>query len=170
MGYSLNNHTGKIIEGISFNEGDSSFDKRDIFQIKLDEEIFTINASSCRCFCMRVEIEKYKNYDLNDLKEKIFIEFGECRPPEDVTFQNEDFDDDDESENIAYHYYYIEYKYPDSEEHFYYCFCLTCKYDEDFPGHCFQGLDIKEEKKKKDKEIELKSQKDLFNTKSTDNV
>jgi hypothetical protein len=129
----LKDQKGKIIEEISF-------DGKGIFEIKLDGEIFIINAICCTS-CMNIEINQYLNYDLNDLKDAIFIELGECEKPEEVTFQNEDFDDDDESENIAYHYYYIEYKYPDSEEHFYYYFCLTCEYYHDRQWKPFEGLD-----------------------------
>jgi hypothetical protein len=170
MYYILNNKKGKPIKAISFDE------KEHLCKIILGEEIFTIDASGCGS-CMSIKIENYLNYDLDDLKEQIFIEFGDCEKPEDVTFENEDFDDED-SENTIYRYYYIEYKYPYSEEHFHYCFCLVCEYYEDWPMHSFEGLSItnytellaKEAKKKQDREIELKSQKDLFNTKSTDNV
>jgi hypothetical protein len=166
----LNNKKGKTIKEISFNEKDH------LIKIILGEEIFTIDASGCRC-CFTAKIENYLNYDLDDLKEQIFIEFGDCEKPENVIFKNKDFEDED-SENIIYRYYYIEYKYPDSEEHFHYCFCLVCEYYEDWPVHGFEGLSItnytellaKEAKKKQDREIELKHQKDLLNAKSADNI
>jgi len=133
MYYILNNKKGKQIKAISFDE------KEHLFKIILGEEIFTIDARGCGC-CMSIKIENYLNYDLDDLKEQIFIEFGDCEKPEDVTFENQDFDED--SENTIYRYYYIEYKYPDSEEHFHYCFCLVCEYYEDWPIHSFEGLSI----------------------------
>jgi hypothetical protein len=166
----LNNKKGKTIKEISFDEKDH------LFKIILGEEIFTIDTSGCRC-CFTAKIENYINYDLDDLKEQIFIEFADCEKPENVIFKNEDFDDED-SENTSYRYYYIEYKYPDSKEHFYYCFCLACESVEESPMHWFEGLSItnytellaKEAKKKKDREIELKLQKDLLCAKSTDTI
>lgn len=83
-----------------------------------------IDAHGCGC-CMSIKIEGYKNYYLHDLKEQIFIEFGNCEKPEDITFENEDFDDED------------------SEEHFHYCFCLTYEYYKDWPMHGFERLYIK---------------------------
>jgi hypothetical protein len=122
----------KIIEEISF-------DGKGIFEIKLDGEIFIINAICCTC-CMNIEINQYLNYDLNDLKDAIFIELGECEKPEDVTFQNEDFDENSENTSYHYHYYYIEYEYPISKEHYYYYFCLTCEYYDVWPRKPFEGL------------------------------
>lgn len=169
MYHILNNKKGKIIKEISFDEKDY------FIKIILGEEIFKVNANGCGC-CMGINIEKYINYDLNDLKGNIFIEFGKCEKPENVTFEDEDFDDN--SENTSCQYYYIEYKYPDSNEHFHYCFCLAVEYFEDWPVHGFEGLDIrnysellaKEAKKKQDREIELKLQKDLLTIESSDNI
>jgi hypothetical protein len=162
----LNNNKGKPINYISFDKEEDS-----LIKIKLDEEIFIINALGCGC-CFTAKIENYRNYDLNDLKGQIFIEFGECEKPENVIFKNEDFDDED-SKNASYHYYYIEYKYPDSKEHFHYCFCLACESVEESPMHWFEGLDITnytELLAKQDREIELKDQKDLLCAKSTNNI
>ena len=156
----LEGQTGKIIEEISF-------DKKGIFEIKLNGEIFIINAICCTC-CMDIKIEKYLNYDLNDLKDRIFIELDECEKPEEVTFRNEDFDEN--SENKIYHYYCIEYEYPISKEHYYYYFCLTCEYYHDRQSKPFEGLNSVNYTELLDKRAKKNTKKDLFNTKSTDNV
>jgi hypothetical protein len=158
----LKKQKGKIIEEISF-------DKKGIFEIKLDGVIFIINAICCTS-CMDIKIGKYLDYALNDLKDTIFIELEECEKPDGVTFQNEDFDENSENTSYDYHYYYIEYEYPISKEHYYYYFCLTCEYYHDPQRReTFEGLDsvnYTELLAKRAKRI----QKNLFNTKSADNV
>jgi hypothetical protein len=112
---------------------------------------------------MDIKIGKYIEYDLNDLKDTIFIELEECEKPDDVTFQNEDFDENSENTSYDYHYYYIEYEYPISKEHYYYYFCLTCEYYDDPPRKPFEGLDSVNY-------TELLDKRAKKNTKSADNV
>jgi hypothetical protein len=121
----INNKEGKEIKEFKkFKKSSINEENNILFTIKFnDNEICNICADNTKLLTS-------ENYRLNDLNGKIFIEFGECKKPEDVNFHN------DNLKNISYHYFYIEYKYPDLEDYFYYCFCLASQIDS------FEGLYI----------------------------
>ena len=112
----INDKKNKKIKQISLEKEEDT-----LLILRLGNEIYNINADNC-------ELLISKNYDLHDLEEKIFIEFGECEKPKNVNFDN------DNLENVSYHYFYIEYKDPNLKKHYYYCFCLACKMN------LFEGL------------------------------